>query len=382
MAKAFTEAEWREIHRRFDGAAGDYGLPERRAGSVVLGSFNIRKLGAVKNKSGGAWDFLANICAPFDLLAVQEVQDDLSGLRALKARLGDKYGMVVSDVTGNLPGSKGSPERLAFLFRWDIVERTELASDITYDRDAVVGALIDHWQAFAHAFATAPVKNGRKTPKLPHFLTFIRQPHCASFRIGKGPNAYEFLAVNAHLLFGEEPSERFDEFKALVGWLINRARTAKTRMYHRNIVAFGDWNLDFDAPATDRAKIDTHLKSLNKATLKEAKDVAWFNFPFLTAHPVRGQARTNARLSETYDHIAFVAWDDWAPLHDRNGEAGKTGPDGYDYGVFRFVDLFAVALHGATFEKLGKPERAALIEKFEHDLSDHMPIWVRLPKPS
>jgi hypothetical protein len=56
----------------------------------------------------------------------------------------------------------------------------------------------------------------------------------------------------------------------------------------------------------------------------------------------------------------------------------RTGPD---YGVFNFVELFAEALHGKTFEALSVSEQAALRAKFEHKLSDHIPLWLRRPMP-
>jgi hypothetical protein len=96
------------------------------------------------------------ICARFDLLAIQEVQDNLEGLIHLKSRLNEssenKYGMVVSDITGSFPGQSPPPERLAFLFRWDAVERTEIASDITFDRGEVFKTLyrdrMPFWSSF------------------------------------------------------------------------------------------------------------------------------------------------------------------------------------------------------------------------------------------
>ena len=95
MAKHFTPAEWTKINAYMAHHAHSYGLPARRKDSVVLGSYNIRKLGAVKNRSAGAWAFLAKICERFDLLAIQETQDDLSGLRHLEESLGSKYGLAV-----------------------------------------------------------------------------------------------------------------------------------------------------------------------------------------------------------------------------------------------------------------------------------------------
>ncbi len=52
---------------------------------------------------------------------------------------------------------------------------------------------------------------------------------------------------------------------------------------------------------------------------------------------------------------------------------------GPDYGVFNFVDLFSVALKGKPFADLGPTARTNLVARFEHKVSDHMPLWVRLP---
>ena len=82
MATQFTSAEWKTIRETLDANRSKYGLPEREYGSVLLGSFNIRKLGSSRSRSQATWEFLAEVCRSFDLLAVQEVMDDLSGLRA------------------------------------------------------------------------------------------------------------------------------------------------------------------------------------------------------------------------------------------------------------------------------------------------------------
>ena len=53
MARSFTPAQWSRINGFTDWS--DFGLPHRRTKSVTIGTFNIRKLGAVKNRSEGAW---------------------------------------------------------------------------------------------------------------------------------------------------------------------------------------------------------------------------------------------------------------------------------------------------------------------------------------
>ncbi len=418
---AFTQSQWTKVNGLLAAEGDRFGLPRRRADSVVLASFNIRKLGQKANKSPGAWRFLKTFCERCDLIAVQEVQDNLEGLDHLKGLLGDKYGMAASDITGGIAGERAMVERLAFLFRWDRVERTAVTSDITIDRSAVLETLYTERQDFLAAFkdriedlkgwqATRDAKlagwktkvaaweaggAGGKKPKkptspkkppfvLPHFLTFIRTPHCVSFRVkgGAGARPYEFLAVNAHLLYGDKRKQREErerEFFGLLKWLVERARQA-TRLYHKDMILLGDLNLDFRQVDVRRAAIEDALKALNGGALK-GKGRAVVNFPFFDVHPKATKVfRSTARRTETYDQIAVFSHDKRLPRPPGNAKAG-TNASGFDYGVFNFSDLFAEALHGKPLLKLTKAQRNSLLEKFEHDVSDHMPIWMRLPKP-
>lgn len=394
---AFTKAEWKTIFARLDGTEGAYGFPERRKGSVVLASFNIRDFGNPDKRSPGAWKLLSRICKRFDFIAVQEVEDDLASLRRLKDALGPKYGMVYSDISGALPSQIGpiSPhERLAFLYRTDRVERGELASDITFDRSYIFNTLYANRKSFAAAFDKfqadfkAYKAKKRSTPPyfiaLSKFISFIRQPHAVSFRIpGKaGAVPYEFVAVNAHLLYGGgRKSERRMEFEALVSWMFDRAKKTET-MPVKDMILFGDLNLDFSRPEKQRPQFDARLKELN-GKLAPNDDPADFNFPFLDVHPKTGAViRSNARLSETYDQIGIIRRDMRLPGHDKNAKAGKK-PDRFDFGVVDFVRLFQDALKsGQSVTTMTTAEKRKFVGSFEYDVSDHMPIWIRLPLPS
>jgi hypothetical protein len=403
----FNATEWEKINATLtESLAAErepFGLPERREKSVLLGTFNIRELGAVQARSEQAWDFLELICRRFDLISIQEVQDNLEGLRHLRQRLGDEYGLVVSDITGLTPGtSSGSPERLAFLFRWKRIRRTELASDISFDRSAVVDTLFENRNDFNQTWTDYQTKLdlwklenerrkalGLKALKkdaliLPRFLTFIRQPHCASFEVipaDANEQPYEFLLVNAHLLYGVNKKERLWEFEALIEWLVLRAKMRDTPSYE-NIVMMGDCNSEFEDADVTRAEMDARLKTLNKTKLA-SKQAAKVNFPLLDIHPVRGFIRTNARQDQTYDQIAIFAHDKRLPDHKANEMVGSPAhPDAYDYGAFKFTDLFARALFGAPgFDQLKKADRQFIIRCAEWDISDHMPAWFRLPIP-
>ena len=401
MATQFSNQEWARTLDLFDRRAEDFGLPHRRRKSVVIGSFNIREFSSLTGRSAGARRLLVEICRRFDLLAVQEVADDLSGVRELHTRLGSSWRVLVSDVTGVFPGASGNAERLAFLYRPSRIRRPELASDITYDRSEVVRNLfenradfdaaweaheakLDTWQRKCKAAKAAGKRKPAKPPIiLPRFLTFIRQPHCASFEIvPRGDaDALGFLAINAHTLYGEKSNrqERYWEFLALVKWLTIRAKKRK-QLYRPNLILLGDCNLDFDDIERTKEQIDAYIKTLNKTELKSL-DAATANFPLVSEHPRHGFIRTSARQEQTYDQIGIFAHDDRLPSPEDNDAAGCGGIDDYDYGVFNFTDLFAEALYEEKYSALPAAKQKYLIARCQWDVSDHMPVWFRQPIP-
>ncbi|PCI19678.1 MAG: hypothetical protein COB62_05300 [Piscirickettsiaceae bacterium] len=108
------------------------------------------------------------------------------------------------------------------------------------------------------------------------------------------------------------------------------------------------------------------------------------NFPFLDVHPSeRTLFNTNARKNQTFDHIAFFInrKEEGLPIVDLNKVAGQGGIDGYDYGVFDFVELCSQAIYEISFQLLTPSKRKALLRNIKSDISDHMPIWVRIPIP-
>lgn len=401
----FSSSKWKKINEELNDCLSQesepYGLPEQREKSVLLGTFNIRELGKIENRSEEAWDFLVMICQRFDLLAIQEVQDDLSGIRELHNRLGKSFGLVVSDTTGRTPGSPyGSSERLAFLYCRDRIKRTELVSDISFDRTSIVNKLfryrtdfditwnkhqanLDSWEKKNEERKNGGKRKLRK-PKisLPRFLTFIRQPHCASFQVmpveDSNEAPYEFLVINTHLLYGVNKKERLWEFIALIEWLTLRSKSRK-RTFYENMLLMGDCNLEYEHFIATRGKIDNWLKNLNEKQLKHYT-AAKANFPLLSPHPKHGVLRTNAKQNQTYDQIAIFAHDNRLPTSDANKNAG-TVPDQFDYGVFNFTDLFAQALFSNDFGDISEENQRWITKRTEWDVSDHLPAWFRLPIP-
>lgn len=398
MAGRFSKAAWAKIETLLDSDPLKYGMPEGgREDSVVLASFNIRKLGK-SNARNRELDFMSRFCARCDLVAIQEVQDSLDGLTYLRDRVNERissdgeFGLVVSDITGEVPGQKGMAERLAFLYRRRRVRRTELASDITIDRSGVLNNFAANeteiaaaWRNFNDKLAEYESGTRRTKPSfaLPSFLTFTRSPHVAAFEVPGKQNAapLSFLAVNAHLLYGT-PKERAAEFRALVDWLANRLKD-ESRMAAPNFILLGDLNLNFDAPEADKAAIEEFIRSMNKSVFRSATAKRIY-FPFIDKHPKWGFIRSNARLNQTYDQIAFFAGKRQPGIPNHKGrERIKEFPNEFDYGVFNFAELFANAMTGKTFAEIRNDSNAfkPFAKNYEHSVSDHMPIWVRVRRP-
>ena len=422
--KKFSKREWYYIRRELHDDPVGYGLPERRYGTVVIGSFNIRKLGSLEGPSSESgrdeptMQFLADVCRHFDLLAVQEVMPDLSAVQRLRELMGPEYGIIVSDIVGTFPGERGNEERLAYIYNRALIRRGPLVTEVSTSRTRVLSTIAQHHrdiytemdrnstakQLREYTNKTLPnylkdLREGKKpkkprqpkfAPQIDTFLQFIRTPFAAEFEVvgHPGTERYRFLAVNAHLHFGR-PAERRSEAEALAEWIIEKV-AAKSAP---NILLLGDLNFDFDKPTTDLERIRSKFAHYRDVLNKKAK--VFISFPFIFPHPRPAQQqpegtifRSNIGLSQTYDQIGIFSQDKRLgdrlettfQGHSANEAWGK--PGGPDYGVFNFTDLFSRALNrGKTSAELTTKERRAFLSRFEHSVSDHMPIWFRMALP-
>jgi hypothetical protein len=89
--------------------------PARRLSTLVLGTWNLREFDSATwgMRLPESYAYIAEIADGFDLVAAQEVRDDLRALERLIGRLGHHWQYLVSDVTEGKPGNR---ERLAFLY--------------------------------------------------------------------------------------------------------------------------------------------------------------------------------------------------------------------------------------------------------------------------
>jgi endonuclease/exonuclease/phosphatase family metal-dependent hydrolase len=189
-------------------------VPRRSADKLLLATWNMANLG-LQERDAPDYEVLAEIVSWFDIVAVQETNDNLAGIRAVMDNLPSNRRMLVSDASGNR-------ERGAFI----------------YDSRKV--RLLDKVGRLA-----IPPSDLRKI-KVPGstepFRGFDRGPYMAAFATRGG---FRFLLVNVHLYFGGKTTRhvlrRAEETYALAWWADRRHRSEFA--YVPDIIPLGDFNL-------------------------------------------------------------------------------------------------------------------------------------------
>ena len=189
----------------------DRGIPIRNSENILVASWNLTNFG-LQERERPHLEIMADIIKPFDVVAFQEVADDVSDFNTLISILGDKWDYLYSDVAGN-------QERLGVIYRTDRLEPTGLAAELAmrgYERAKIEIEGID--------------------PEEDPFSGFNRNPYMISF---KGGN-FEFSLVNVHLYWSNMNWRRL-EAKALGKWA--QSRVKKDGPPNNDIILIGDFNM-------------------------------------------------------------------------------------------------------------------------------------------
>jgi endonuclease/exonuclease/phosphatase family metal-dependent hydrolase len=179
-----------------------------------VASWNIANLG-LQDRRDKDYQVIAEVVSWFDLLAIQEVSDNLRGLRSILRFLPASYRALFSDKAGN-------NERMAFIYDSRRVELLDEVGEI---------AVPPRWKYVIR------VPNSRQ-----QFRGFDRNPYQAAFRIGNLTAA----VVNVHLYYGKntahDKNRRFMETLATARWADLRRNSGNPLA--ENIIVMGDFNLE------------------------------------------------------------------------------------------------------------------------------------------
>jgi len=290
-------------------------VPNPSPGRLLLATWNIANLG-VQEREAEHYRLIAEIIGWFDLIALQEVNDDLEGLRGIEEQLPDSYETVFSD-----PG--GNNERFAYLFDRGKVEMQEEVGRVT-----------------------VPPKN-LPDVKLPgvkaKFEGFDRNPYLVSF----SAEDLTFVLANVHLYFGtgesKEDEKRSMERRCLEAFAVGRwadLREGDDEAYTKNVLALGDFNLP------KREEGDPVFEALTDRGLRLPE--------YSTKVP-----GSNLDGDAQYDQMAVFP----GPMQSAIQQIG----------VFDFDSAVFPGLWGKTEKEQNKFQSYV-----KYYLSDHRPLWAEL----
>ena len=189
------------------------GVPDKARKKLLAATWNLTNFG-VQKRSDDDLALMAEVISWFDLVAIQELADDLKHLRLLMKSLPSTYRVIISDIGGN-------DERAGFLYDSAKVERLELAAEV--------------------AVSPSDLRYIRMREVSGSFQGFDRNPYVVAFRAG----VLELTAVSVHLYFGSDTyydeDRRALEAYALARWADQRHKAPGA--YSQNILVMGDFNL-------------------------------------------------------------------------------------------------------------------------------------------
>jgi endonuclease/exonuclease/phosphatase family metal-dependent hydrolase len=296
-------------------------IPEKNEENLLIATWNLANFGIQKRRDTDL-KIMAEIIDWFDVIALQEVRQNLSDLQKLISFLNGKYSTVFTDVSGN-------SERMVFLYDTKKVNRRELVGEVApYPKDLP-----------NIKFESAKTK----------FDGFDRNPFIQSFRWKE----FEFCLANVHLYYGsQKESKKSMERRQLETYAVARwANMQKEEKYNAepNVILLGDFNLPH------MEKEDPVYKVLTKfgMILTEHSTLIGATLP--------SESRSSAKEVYQYDQIAF-----FPSISQRY--TNETGTFDFDAAIFK-------KLWNEVEQK--KKKQSQFNGYVKYYISDHRPLWAR-----
>ena len=307
-------------------------VPQRTASeTLLLATWNIRDFDSNKFGHGPRIDesfhYIAEVIAAFDLIAIQEVNEDMRPFERVMELLGPSWRYIATDVT---EGRSGNGERMVFVFDTNKVQFKHIAGEITLPK-------------------TAQVEDEHQ---------FARSPFLVRFQSGW----FKFNLCTVHLYYGEAAgagfARRVAEIDAIAALLKNRADKDG-----QNYILLGDMNIVNPEDVT--------MKALKKHKFMVPSDLALDNDELRWV--------SNMGRDKHYDQIAFLVRKDELEL----------GPSQHNAGVLNYYKAIYTEEMAETYHPLGAangqwPETEAARETYfakdwrTWQMSDHLPLFVEL----
>jgi len=219
--------------------SGKYKIPKGRGRKLLCGTWNIANFDA-QDRPDEALPLIAQIIRPFDLVAIQEINSDLTGLKKLMKLL-PNHSVIFTDIAGN-------EERMCYIYKRRRIGLTSHVGELDIPPSKRRGYKLKFKE-----------KNGDSTVRC--FSGFDRNPYVVSWHF----KDIEFTTYNCHIYFGGKREadiakfrRRIVEIYSLVEWITKKENRDDGSLYSPNILLLGDMNVP------EMSKDDQVFRQLNR----------------------------------------------------------------------------------------------------------------------
>ena len=312
--------------------------PRSLEDTLLLATWNIRDFDSNKFKHGPrlseSLHYIAEVISRFDVVAIQEINDDLGPFERVLDLLGPWWDYITTDITA---GSGGNNERGTIVFDKRKIRFKNVAGEIVLPKNM----LIDEEEQFA------------------------RSPYIVSFQSGW----FKFSLCTVHLYFGADSGDklkrRIAEIEKIAGFLAKRADAEES-----NLILLGDFNIVSPEHETMQALLN-----------------AGFHVPDELRH------KTNMMGTKFYDQIAFMLKKNELQMASYPSHS-NAGVFNYYKSVFAPSDWqtyyellkddpnrdggkWTAKEDGTVLDEAGR-KKYYTNEWRTWQMSDHLPLWVAL----
>lgn len=316
-------------------------IPHKKVGkNLLLASWNIKNFGTLKDRTAESLYYIAEIISAFDIVAIQEINSNITQFKQVLRLLGSNWKHTLSDVT---EGSLGNDERFGFLYDSNRVTHSGLSGELVIPPELMAENPI--------------ISQLKRTPMFTGFESAWKK----------------FSVVSVHLHPGEDDNDggptdqeiRREEVRLLMQLL--KEKLDISAYEDRNMIILGDTNLY--AEDTDIVQLIT-------------------DEGFVESDGLQGKF-TNASQSQIYDRIFFNV-DPFFKLVENDAMESGGVFNFFDY-VYRDDSTEIQQYHQLMLSHKNDPSTLtdddAFVSYFNrywkrNQMSDHLPVWVEIKADS
>jgi len=317
---------------------------------LLLATWNIRDLTKTKNRRlQESLVYIAEIISRFDFVAVQEV-NDMEEWNKIMRILGPDWDFIATDVADSKSGGNG--ERLTYVFDTRKVKFQNIAGEVVLPNDLLISQ------------TRTKVKGTGKKKTVVAGKQFSRTPYIGLFQSGW----FKFAICTVHIYYGSTSGaklqRRIEEIETISKYFKKKA-DKEYKNDKRCLILLGDFNI-----------VSPKHKTM------QALESGGFVVPETLKTKPSNQLKT-----KYYDQIAFQAKRsliDFVEYCEIDPDSDiEPGGHQCNAGVLDFYESVFNEADEDTYnsyreKKSPTPKYRSFVEWRSHQMSDHLPMWVRL----